>query len=588
MKISRDEHFLFLERELKAEIQKFDEDFKSRAEFLLNGPQKKMFVGQFLAFKDSGDMIVRFPISRITPRKSIRLLCMVLPEKLRNYQNWGDMTYEDLYKERAKSTECDCVWDWTSDDRKFTLVGFRGIDKDFKNFIQEYPFLILVFAPEFPPLEYLGNLQRIVTNTLCPEINEVLDIDFFKQKWNPILLRQDVADFVYQQWTVSDTLIIQGPPGTGKTYMIAEICARLCSEGKSVMITALTNRALMEVADKPALAPYLKKGKVFKTSLTNDEQKETPSLQCAEVIVAEKGCLILSTFYTSSGFAAELEGQPPFDYVIMDEASQAFFAMFAAAKRIGKKNLWVGDTNQLAPIYTLNNDIANKYHYNELIHGFQTACESMRIQTYQLASTWRFSQRAADYTGLFYHGTLQSTKGGVVNVMTPILNLIHESGGPSLVLTDMPMGDYAPKFCAQLIISLIHALHSFDRKLEVAVLAVFVNTVQKLFAFARQTIGVHHNELIETVARVQGLTVDVTIFFIPNTSVYRSLEKHLFNVATSRAREHTIIIADRHILSNKEMDAEVYSFLTKLKKERSIFIPEQAVNSGLLDFTSGT
>jgi superfamily I DNA and/or RNA helicase len=43
----------------------------------------------------------------------------------------------------------------------------------------------------------------------------------------------------------------------------------------------------------------------------------------------------------------KLTDEPPFDYVIVDEASQALLAMFGAAKLLGKKNIWFGDTKLL-------------------------------------------------------------------------------------------------------------------------------------------------------------------------------------------------------------------------------------------------
>jgi superfamily I DNA and/or RNA helicase len=54
--------------------------------------------------------------------------------------------------------------------------------------------------------------------------------------------------------------------------------------------------------------------------------------------------------------------------------------------------------------------------------------------------------------------------------------------------------------------------------------------------------------LVETVDRIQGLTTDITIFIIPNTSLTYLLEPRLFNVATSRVKRHTIIIADKSIV----------------------------------------
>ena len=89
-----------------------------------------------------------------------------------------------------------------------------------------------------------------------------------------------------------------------------------------------------------------------------------------------------------------------------------------------------------------------------------------------------------------------------------------------------------------------------------------------------QTVGAHKNVLIDTVARVQGLTTDITIFFVPDYSYIRTLEPHLFNVATSRAREHTIIIADKYVLDFSTIDKNVRRYLETLKKEKSIYVPD--------------
>jgi superfamily I DNA and/or RNA helicase len=99
------------------------------------------------------------------------------------------------------------------------------------------------------------------------------------------------------------------------------------------------------------------------------------------------------------------------------------------------------------------------------------------------------------------------------------------------------------------------------------------NTTRALQKAIVQNLGSHSNVLIDTVARVQGLTTDVTIFFVPNTSYIRTIEPHLFNVATSRAKEHTIIIADKNILSYPTIKPLVRKYLERLKEEKSIYIP---------------
>ena len=88
-------------------------------------------------------------------------------------------------------------------------------------------------------------------------------------------------------------------------------------------------------------------------------------------------------------------------------------------------------------------------------------------------------------------------------------------------------------------------------------------------------LGLGNKVIIETIARVQGLTTDITLFFIPNTSLNRSLEARLFNVATSRAKSHTIIIADKNILNYTQMSCEVRSFFEKLNTESCIYVPQQ-------------
>ena len=159
----RKKHWKFLEDELKAETEDFDKKFCANAEQLLQ-EKKEMYIAQFVAFRNEGDMVVRFPISRALPRKGEYLFCMVLPKELRNYRNWGNCTYQDLFNERYKGTECVSVWSSVSDDKKYSLVGFRKVDVDFANLIKDTPNLILVFAPQRPPIDYLGHLQQVVSD----------------------------------------------------------------------------------------------------------------------------------------------------------------------------------------------------------------------------------------------------------------------------------------------------------------------------------------------------------------------------------------------------------------------------------------
>lgn len=573
MIIDRNKQSQFLKDEYRAESEVFKRTFQTQAISLLKDAEE-MYVGKFITFRD-GEMVMKFPNTRNLPRKGEHLFCMLLPNELQNYRNWGKMTYQDLYGERHKGTEAVCIWHMVTDDHRFSLVGFRNIAIDFAEIMQQAKGNILVFAPAQPPLDYISNLYRLVSNRKSPSVSYVLDSDFSPNVWTPILIKnKNVATFVEAELALSDVMILQGPPGTGKTYMISDLCSRLCSEGKSVLVTALTNRALMEVAEKDFLANILAEGKVQKTNMTIDEQRECPNLVAVKHIAPSPSTVVLSTYYITSGYAEELTSEQPFDVVIMDEASQALLAMFAATKKMGRKNLWVGDVNQLAPIVSLNEDRVRTSGYEVLVDGLGFLTSSSLYPVFQLTKAYRFGKRAAAYTGMFYHGTLESCSKEQQLVIPQFLrSALNQAGGPSLILTDLSVGDYKPEFAIQLVAFIVSCLLKHAPDIEVAVLSCMVRTVRALQKFLTMHVGTPKNLIVETIAKVQGLTTDTTVLLIPSVSYFRTLEPRLFNVATSRARQHTIIIADKNILNYGSMDVRVRDYLSQLQQDQMIYIP---------------
>ncbi len=578
MNINRKKHWQFLEDELKAETEEFKKIYLTTAISLLKTSQE-MYVAQFISFKD-GEMIMKFSLSRTLPRRGDFLVCMLLPPELQDYRNWSGRTYRDLYKARYNSTECVCIWHSTANDPRYSLVGFSKVSVDFANYIKDTPNIVLTFAPQRPPIDYVINLQKVVEDKFSEGVSSVLDVNFHLNDWKPILVKQDnVSSFVYSQMALTDTMILEGPPGTGKTYMIAELCARLCAEGNSVLVTALTNRALMEIAEKPSVEFLLNKHKIFKTNISMDEIREQGKLEAIKSIAPIPGCLVMSTYYITSGYAAELSIEQPFDYVIMDEASQAILPMFAACRKIGKKNLWVGDIHQLSPIVLLKNDRIRICGYDHLVNGLKLLADNSSSPIYQLTKTYRFGQRAANYTGIFYNNSLSAKKSTVLNDIPSMCKLLSKDGGPTLILTDMPSGDNSPQYAICMAAFIVANILNDNKNKEIAVLTCMKKTTRVLQMAITQKVGTKKNIIIDTVARVQGLTTDVTIFFVPDYSYIRTLEPHLFNVATSRAREHTIIIADKYVLDCTTLDIKVRKYLARLKQDKCIYIPNP--NNGL-------
>jgi len=583
MKYTRQEHNNFLEEELQAQTKAFNQKLNTSATFLLQ-EREELFVAQFLTFKD-GEMILKFSTKRGLPRKGEYLYCFTVPKELRDFRNWGEKTYGDLIKEKGNFTETVCVWQAPSKDKDgniekdFYIAGFRGVELDFSVNISEAEKMILLLGPNRPPFEYIANLQKIVQNNFSENVSSVLDKDFQTTNWQPSLLdnKNDIPNFILSQLALTDQVVLIGPPGTGKTYQIAKICKRLCEQGKSVLVTSLTNRALIEVVEKPALANLLEAGKVFKTKVSTDEKNEIPQLQQTKEINPQPSNLVLSTFFIASSEATNITDNPPFDYVIVDEASQALLAMFSAAKLLGKKNIWIGDIRQLPPVVAINDDKVSKKNYDFLVDGLKALSDTSSVPIFQLTETYRLPNRGSNYTGLFYNNSLKSKANTDIRLSFPempndINIFFNPQGGSTLIKTDLEVGNKKPTNALEIAKLLVAHLLIVNEKLHISVLSNYIDTVKALQKNIYGSIDNPKNLLIETVARIQGLTTDVTIFVIPNSGYNHSLEKRLFNVATSRAKRHTIIIADTNIISSyPHLDEDVKTYLQKLNDEYSFY-----------------
>jgi len=321
----------------------------------------------------------------------------------------------------------------------------------------------------------------------------------------------------------------------------------------------------------------MKAHRVFKTKVSVDEHRLLKDLQQALELAPQPGKLLLSTFHVASGGAAQVASEPPFDHVIVDEASQALLAMLGAAKLLGRKNVWIGDVRQLPPVISMNEDVVEKRGTGALVDGLRTLSSSGSTPIFQLTETHRLTERAARHTGVFYHDSLKARASKPLRTSYPellpeVAKFFHPDGGPTLLYTKLSVGDRKPNDLVMLTVELVGHLLGIDEPLHISVLAPFVATAKALQRGVFQTFGYRKNVLVETVSRVQGLTTDVSIYVVPNTQYSWSLEQRLFNVATSRARRHTIIIMDKDVLKGPQMDPQVRRYLTELKSEFSFEI----------------
>lgn len=590
MKFKRKNYIAFLETEYDTQMKEYGRLIATKAIVLKE--RGEVFVGKFVGFR--GDFsIFKVRFSDNIPRKNSFWTASCFIGEMVSYKNWGDLAWADLREQyQCDYTDAHCVWISKSEDPAFCLVGVKNITVDFANLLEsQNP--IIAFGPNDPPLKYLLNLKDIVQNSECKATKEILDyFSATESVWNPqkIAATEDLTVHILRSLESHNSVAIQGPPGTGKTYRMAKLVAQLLSDRKSVLVTALTNEALKVIASKEDLQPYLESGKISKTSLTIDEQHELPNLVANEgnVCNASPGYLTLATFYISSGWAKDMHETIPFDYVVVDEASQALLPMIAASKKLGNKVVWIGDQKQLAPVVKTNEDKINKFGWSPIMKGFDTLCNNIIMPTFMLSDTFRLTKRGADFTGIFYNNELNSVSE--IDEVNTSLQELDRQGGPSLLDLRLKVGDKKPENALRAVYNLTERILMECPEAKIAILSKFKETVkelQKTFITRLRCEEIPDNLKIETVDRIQGLTVDYTIFFIPNASVSYSLESELFNVATSRARRCTIIVADKMILKNFMSD-EVRRFLLKINENKvAVLKPSttQTITSGELNVT---
>ena len=578
MKYIRKQYQDFLSTEIETQVNGYEQIVNTKAMVLKD--RGDVFVGMFIKINEQGFAIFKVRQSDKMPRKNSFWTAVYYIDPMSKFRQWGDYSWLELREKYQKDfSDAYCCWLSKSEDKEFCLVGFKNITVEFAQLLT--PNSIVAFGPNDPPLQYLKNL---LTYTELASTDLILDAELNTHMWNPspIEANDGSNNLLLEKLNDSCHLIIQGPPGTGKTYRMANIVKHLLDENKSVLVTALTNQALMELAAKDTLEDYIKRGRVSKTSLTIDESrqlnlKKVNENKCNPI----KGKLTLASFYVSSGWASE---ESAFDYVIMDEASQALYPMIAISFKLGEKVIWVGDQKQLSPIVQTNEDIINGNNWNSIVNGFNTLCNSSDYKSFLLKDTFRLTKRGAECTGVFYDNLLNSVSE--YQTIPVNINWLKSNGGPVMEYLSLPLGEKSPKMAISVILSKVKSILAVSPKASIAVLCKFkdsIRTLQKAFVLDLSVKDLPDNIKIETVDRVQGLTIDYCFFLIPNVSTRYSLQSELFNVATSRARYCTVIVADK-LLLKENMSEDVRKYLLKAS-DNSYVSFAKTISSGSITLT---
>jgi predicted ribonuclease YlaK len=569
-KLNHPKHIELIQAELIYQTNEFNKLLKKQAAKMFI--EHQLYICRYQGFDEArGNLIVKFDHKIcFPPRKNENLQCFVSEMQNDNVKNWGGMTYENLRTKVATQFESKTVF--FTYEKDHTIVGLSGVKIED---VPKYQKDALVFlAPTDPPLNYLMNLHNFLKETK-QDTNEILNLDIGNLNWNPQPLTVDdsIVTQIQTDLIEKEIIIIQGPPGTGKTFLMAQLCSAFLKTDYRILVTALTNRALIELAEKEHLKTALSEGKIYKSALTADESKnkKIKGIKAFKSLSQQQPQMLLATYYIMSQIAAKAIEDTHFDYIIIEEASQAFLSTIALARKLGKKCIIIGDIKQLEPIFHKEYAPEDTNNYHWMICGLKAISFFLPTsKQYILTDSYRLTQNSVDVTNSFYSGQLKSKSSAELPLNFsnfPLLaESIQNSGGTSMRMFQLPDGKIPSTECTQFIIDLVNQLKQFDSKTEIAVLAFNRDSVRFLQKEIYSKCADTENLLVETIDRIQGLTTDFTIFFIPTESIPFALQANRFNVATSRAKLCTIIITDENINSfYPHINNNVKTYLQKIK-----------------------
>ncbi len=572
MTLDNNKHINLIQEELIYQTNEFEKLLKKQAVKMF--VENQLYLCRYQGYDEArGNIIAKFDHKIcFAPRKNETLHCFASSIQDDNVKNWGGLTYENLRTNIVTQFECRTVFFIYENDQ--TIVGLSGVKIEDKDKYEKNALIFL--APTDPPLVYLQNLENFLLQ-IKNKANKLLNLNIDTPNWNPqpLLMDENIVAKIQADFFDNDIVIIQGPPGTGKTYLMAELCAAFVKSKFRILVTALTNRALIELAEKEHLKFLIEQGKVYKTALTADEIKNSKvsGLRSFKSISQQQPQLLLSTYYIMSQIATKAIDDEHFDFIIIEEASQALLSTIALAKKIGKKCLIIGDTQQLEPIFRKDFAQDDKDGYHWMVCGLKAVSYYLpSAKQYILTDSYRLGENAILATNLFYSGLLKSKSTENFPMDFSISKLLkdsfNENGGSSIKKFNLPSSGRIPSTeCFKYIIELIDQIKLYNNKSEIAILAFNRDSVRSL---QKEIYGRNKDTskvLVETIDRIQGLTTDFCIFFIPTESIPFALHLNRFNVATSRARLCTLIISDNSLSSfYPHIDKKVKDYLVAIEE----------------------
>lgn len=290
------------------------------------------------------------------------------------------------------------------------------------------------------------------------------------------------------------------------------------------------------------------------------------------------------------------EPTPMFDMVIMDEASQCNTAVSLVPIIRGENLMLVGDPQQLNPVILLDEmvnqklkkkyNIAEEYDYRKnSVYKTFLACDAVSDEVL-LRNHYRCNEKIIDFNNKKYY-----------NSRLNICSCNRES--QPLVHIDVRNGRSDTKNTAPEEVDAIVEYASMNKEKSIGIITPFVNQKKMIEdALKRENL---QNVVCGTVHAFQGDEKDVVLFSTVITDqtqhgTYEWLKnnKELINVATSRAKDKLIVLADLQNLARlhqKDGEDDLYELVNYVRKNGQAQVTQKKANSralGVKPFSTAT
>ncbi|MCP5481447.1 MAG: TM0106 family RecB-like putative nuclease [Spirochaetales bacterium] len=365
-----------------------------------------------------------------------------------------------------------------------------------------------------------------------------------------------------------DLLAIQGPPGSGKTYTGAHMICALVEQGKKVGITAVGHAAIRNLLLEVKKAA-IERGQTINLIQAVDSEKYTEesnltvirkNAAAAEHILKNNDWQVVGGSVHMWARADVDQGAGPLlDVLFVDEAGQMSLANAIAASQAARSLVLLGDPQQLAqPSQGSHPEGAGA---SALEHWLGDEATMPPGQGLFLNETYRLHPKICEFTSrLFYDGQLTSVAG----LAEQRLKGQHRFTNSGLYFVpvehsgNQSSSEEEVAVVRQLIAELLDGPSSKwtdrsgnERTLELSdILVVTPYNVQATDIEIAVT-GVR----VGTADRFQGQEAPVVIYSMTTSSAEEAprgmdflYSPNRFNVATSRARSVSILVASPRLL----------------------------------------